>query len=206
MRRIQMGKNNGHNRQPQPSFFQVQVQKFGPGWMNKVNADYIRKNALKIFKDLSYGAINVDRDYEYFNTYDFTYNLWVAAVDNAKYCFCCYQGLSNNPATPLDIDMTRVMRDHYDRTVLFNSIAVHLNNILMNITQFNGLYTRLYLHQMVADIRWKRNAFNGYFITLAKDSDKRDYLRNERRPQYNEDRNSEIIEGGIWDKPFKDNS
>ena len=66
-----MGKNN-NNKSPlkqkpqQPSFFMMQRQKFGEDWLNRVNSEYIRKNALKIFRDLAYGAANIE--VEWFET------------------------------------------------------------------------------------------------------------------------------------------
>lgn len=201
-----MGKNKGggnRQRQPQPSFFVQQQQKLGTGFMNRINTEFIRKNALKIFKDLACGAINPDVDYEYFNQYDFTYNLITAANDNAKYRYYVWIGLTNNPQYQYDGEMQRVAAEIYEQMNIYNTIVIHLNNILQNITMGNGVYTRFYLQQLIAEIRWKRNAFNGFFITLSHEDDKlaRQKRRNisDDQEYYNQD------EKGFFQKPYKDN-
>lgn len=202
-----MGKNKGGGNRKQtiqPSFFQQQTQKLGPGFMNKINTEFVRKNALKIFRDLACGAINPEQDYEYFNIYDFTYSLYDSAMDNATYNWYCYYGLYNNPMSQSDPNMQRIAAEHYERYTLYNSIAIHLNNILQNITMFGGVYTRFYMQQLIAEIRWKRNTFNGYFITLTKEYDN-SYIKNKRRELPNDQGFSDKSEGGFWDKPFKDN-
>ena len=39
---------------------------------------------------------------------------------------------------------------------------------------YNGVYTRYYLQELISEIRWRKNTFNGFFITLPKDSDKKE--------------------------------
>lgn len=197
-----MGKKHGKGgNQPkvQPSFFQQQRQKLGSDFMNRINPEIVRKNALKIFKDLATGAINVEHEYEFFNRYDFTYALWQAATDNAKYNYFSYMGLYNYPGCAADPEMIRVCQEHFDLYNLYNSIAVHLNNILQNITMYQGIYTRHYLTQLVAEIRWKRYAFNGYFITIPKDDDKSTIKKRREIPDHDQGFSNQG-EGGFWDK------
>lgn len=196
-----MGKNN-NNKNPlkqkpqQPSFFMMQRQKFGEDWLNRVNSEYIRKNALKIFKDLAYGAANIEVEYKYFMNHDFTYNLAEAAYDNAKYCYACYVGLSSNPAALADAYMVKIAQEHYDRYQVFNTIVMHLNGILKDNACSNSTLVRYYLQEMVAAIRWKKVAFNnGYFITLPKEHDKA-YVKQERR-QYNDGYKSYQDDSGL---------
>lgn len=185
-----MGKKNKFNptkpKKMQPSFFMQQRQKNGDGWLNLVSPEFIRKNALRIFSDLAYGSINPDYEYQYFMNYDFVYNLTLSAYDNSKYCYTSYIGLANNPMTYQDQDMLRIMQEHYDRYVLFNTIVSHLNNLLNDLSLNNGALVRFYLQTMVADIRWKKNAFRGYFITVPKEQDKKKYVNNERRQVKND--------------------
>lgn len=179
-----MAKNKGPKQQP--SFFKQQQEKYGPDFINRINTDIIRKNALKIFRDLSYGAINTVTDYVYFNVYDFTYNLYVSANDNAMYNWCCYHGLSMSPVAQQDENMQKIAKSHYDHYMIYMSISAHLNNILQNITYYNGIYTKYYLDQMIAELRWSRNVFNGYFITIGRDDDKRRNRQERRQIPYDQ--------------------
>lgn len=202
-----MGKKNkggGQNRPPKISFLKQQEQRLGPGFLNRLNTEDIRKNALRIFKDLAEGSMDPNETEQYFNQTDFVYNLLVAANDNYTYRIYVYQGLISNPNIQFDPEMQRVASEVLDQANTYMTIGVHLNNILNNITMFNGVYTRFYLQQLITDIRWKKNAFNGFFITLPKDGDKR-RARQERRQIGNEKGFSNKNEGSFFDKPFKNN-
>lgn len=198
-----MGKNKkGGNKQrpPQPSFFQQQQQKFGDGFMNQLNASDVKKNALKILTDLSVGAINPDTAYEYFNQYDFTYNILQVANDNLRYRQYIYLGLVNYPSYQYDQEMQRVGAELYDQITTYTSVVNHLNNILQNITMYNGVYTRFLLQQMISEIRWRRNTFtNGIKLVINPQDDK--YIRNKRRQLPHDKGFSNQDEGGFFNKP-----
>lgn len=198
-----MGKNKkGGNKQrpPQPSFFQQQQQKFGDGFMNQLNASDVKKNALKILTDLSVGAINPDIAYEYFNQYDFTYNILQVANDNLRYRQYIYLGLANYPSYQYDQEMQRVGAELYDQITTYTSVVNHLNNILQNITMYNGVYTRFLLQQMISEIRWRRNTFtNGIKLVINPQDDK--YIRNKRRQLPHDKGFSNQDEGGFFNKP-----
>ena len=198
-----MGKNKkGGNKQrpPQPSFFQQQQQKFGDGFMNQLNASDVKKNALKILTDLSVGAINPDIAYEYFNQYDFTYNILQVANDNLRYRQYIYLGLVNYPSYQYDQEMQRVGAELYDQITTYTSVVNHLNNILQNITMYNGVYTRFLLQQMISEIRWRRNTFtNGIKLVINQQDDK--YIRNKRRQLPHDKGFSNQDEGGFFNKP-----
>ena len=198
-----MGKQKNNNRRQQkPSFFEQQIQRNGTGFLNKMNAFEVRKNALAVFKDLANCNVRTDQIEEYFNVPDFTYNLYLSAYDNFIYRQYMYIGLVNNPQYNYDGEMQKVAADIYEQMGAYNSLVLHLNNILQNITTYGGVYTRFYLDQLIADLRWKRNAFNGFFITIEKDND--GYIK-KRRQQINDQRNSDSNERGFFDKPFKNN-
>lgn len=198
-----MGKNKkGGNKQrpPQPSFFQQQQQKFGDGFMNQLNASDVKKNALKILTDLSVGAINPDAAYEYFNQYDFTYNILQVANDNLRYRQYIYLGLVNYPSYQYDQEMQRVGAELYDQITTYTSVVNHLNNILQNITMYNGVYTRFLLQQMISEIRWRRNTFtNGIKLVINPQDDK--YIRNKRRQLPHDKGFNNQDEGGFFNKP-----
>lgn len=171
----------GGGHPSQPSFIQTQRQKLGVGWLNRVNALFIRKNALRIFKDLAYGAVDIDTEYVEFTNSNFVYNLCDSAADNAKYNYACYIGLYNSGIAQNDPGLFKIMNEHRELYLLYNSLVSHLNNILQDIATTQGVYVKQYLQLIVSDIRWKRNAFCGYFITISKDTDT-EYFKNERRP------------------------
>lgn len=193
-------KGGNKPRQPQPSFFQQQQQKLGVGFMNRLTTEDIRKNALKILTDLAVGAINPDNAYEYFNQYDFTYNILAVAQDNLKYRQYIYIGLTNHPMYYQDGEMQRVGSELYDQIMTYQSVVVHLNNILQNITMYGGIYTRFYLQQMVAEIRWKRNTFSTGIKLVINPQDNR-HLKNKRRELPHDQGFSNQNEGGFFNKP-----
>ena len=195
-----MGKKGNPNKpNNQPSFFKVQEQKLGIGFMNKMTTEFIQKNALKVFKDLAGGAINVEKEYQFFQIYDFTYNLMIAANNNARYNYYSYLGLANSPIYQQDVHMQRVATQHYENYLVFNKIELHLNNILKDITYQNGVYTRFYIQQLVADIRNCSGSFNGYFITLS-DRDNNRRVKSERRQLPNDKGFSNQDQGGFFGK------
>lgn len=200
-----MGKNKNPNNKykAQPSFFQVQEQKLGIGFINKMTTDFVQKNALKVFKDIATGNINLEKDIEYFNKYDFVYNLLMAANNNANYNYYSYYGLVNSPAYQTDLGMQSIATQHYESYVLYQRIATHLNNILKGITMFNGVYTRFYLEQMMSELRSSRNVFSGYFITISQDKPRQ--IRSERRQLPNDQRYNNEDEGGFFSKSHKGN-
>lgn len=197
-------KGGNKPRQPQPSFFQQQQQRLGVGFMNRLTTEDIRKNALKILTDLALGAINPDNAYEYFNQYDFTYNILAVAQDNLKYRQYIYIGLTNHPMYYQDGEMQRVGAELYDQIMTYQSVVVHLNNILQNITMYGGIYTRFYLQQMIAEIRWKRNTFSTGIKLVINPQDNR-HLKNKRRELPHDQGFNNQDEGGFFNKPNQSN-
>lgn len=197
-----MGKKHkgGQNRQPRPSFLKQQEQRLGAGFLNRLNAEDIRKNALKIFRDLAEGNMDPNEVEQYFNQTDFTYNLLVAATDNLNYRNYVYTGLISNPNIQYDLEMQRVASEVADQIRTYQSIVSHLNNILYNISMYNGVYTRYYLQELISEIRWRKNTFNGFFITLPKDSDKKRIRQERRQIGDNDKRFNNPNEGGFFNK------
>lgn len=192
---------SGQNKQLRPSFLKQQEQRLGAGFLNRLNAEDIRKNALKIFRDLAEGSMDPNEVEQYFNQTDFTYNLLVAATDNLNYRNYVYTGLISNPQIQYDLDMQRVASELADQIRTYQSIVVHLNNILYNISMYNGVYTRYYLQELISEIRWRKNTFNGFFITLPKDSDKKRIRQERRQIGDNDKRFNNPNEGGFFNKP-----
>lgn len=190
----------GQNKQPKPSFLKQQEQRLGTGFLNRLNAEDIRKNALKIFRDLAEGNMDPNEVEQYFNQTDFTYNLLVAATDNLNYRNYVYSGLISNPQIQYDLEMQRVASEVADQIRTYQSIVGHLNNILYNISMYNGVYTRYYLQELISEIRWRKNTFNGFFITLPKESDKKRIRQERRQIGDNDKRFNNPNEGGFFNK------
>lgn len=199
------GKRGGMKNKPlQPSFFQLQRQKLGPGFMNRITTEDVRKNALKILTDLATGSANPDYVYEYFNQYDFTYNIYMVALDNFRYRQYVYTGLISNPTYQYDAEMQKVAAELYDQLLVYNSVVLHLYNILQGITMYNGVYTRFFLQQLSSEIRWKKNAFSSG-IKLVITEPKTRNIKNKRRELPNDKGFSNQDEGGFFGKPAKNN-
>lgn len=198
-----MAKNNNKPRRqqpPQPSFFMQQRQRYGEDFMHFINGEIIKKNGLKIFKDLAYGAILPANDFVYFNEYNFTSNLRDAAKTNAEYNWYCYLGLMNSPGIGIDTNIQQIAAEHYEQFTVYNDIVVHLNNILNGITMYNGIYTAQYLEQLIGTLRWKKRVFNGYYITIVNEEDHRP-KRRELGGNSNDQGFGNQTEGGFFGSP-----
>lgn len=193
-----MSKNKNNNKKQQ-SFFDQQLQKYGPKWIYLLNSDQIRKNALKIFKDLAYGNVDPYEVSEYFSIPDFTYNLKIAADDNAIYNWYTYLGLSNMVQS--DSALYYIATSHYEAYNAFTAASLALNNILTSLTLYGPLYTTSLLMQTINILMPYKYNFNGYFITINRDNDKRIKLSREIGGNYiNDQRSSNKSEDPFWNQ------
>lgn len=53
-------------RKTRPSYFQQNVQRFGPNFLDMKNAEQMQRDAIKIFRDIAMGNINIETDGVYF--------------------------------------------------------------------------------------------------------------------------------------------
>lgn len=165
-----MAKNN-NKKQSQPSFFEQQLQRNGPGWIYAMNTEQIRKNALKVFKDIAFGNVDPVTTAEYFAIADFTYNLKLAADDNASYNYYTFIGLQNCPQ--LSPEMIKVGNIHYDNFTAYNVTSQALNNILMSVSAHGPVFVPAMIMQAITMMAPYKHYFNGYFITLPRGDDQR---------------------------------
>lgn len=193
-------KNNKGGPKPQQSYMDQQKQRLGVGFISKLTADDIKKNALRIFKDLAVGNMPPAEAVQYFSVYDFVYNLKVAADENLNYRQYVYYGLCNNPVMQYDQQAQKVAAEIADQINTYMSIDAHLNNILNDITMNNGVYVEFYLNQMVADIRWRKNTFNGFFVTINTNDSRSKRIRQERRQIHNDQRTNNKNERDFFNK------
>ena len=199
-----MGKGNNplKPRPLPPSFFMQQRQRNGEYWMNFVSTEFIRKNANRIFKDLATGAANVDYEYTNFLNYTFTYNLREAAAENAKYNYTSHLGICYSPV-PVDNDMLRIANDQWEKCQVYNIIVYFMDCILNDVSYNKGLLCRYYLHELVANIRYKRNIFNGNYVTVTDEDNNKHCLNVERRIKNNDNGIDQDYSGvkGFFAKP-----
>lgn len=59
-------KQNFSKRKARPSYFQQNVQRFGPNFLDLKNAEQMQKDAVKVFRDIAMGNINLNNDGEFF--------------------------------------------------------------------------------------------------------------------------------------------
>lgn len=193
-------KNNKGGPRPQQSYMDQQKQRLGTGFMAKMTADDIKKNALRIFKDLAVGNMSPNEAVQYFTNYDFVYNLKVAADTNLNYRQYVYYGLCNNPVMQYDQQAQKVAAEVADQINTYIAIDTHLNNILNDLTMNGGIYIEFFLNQMISDIRWRKNTFNGFFININTNESKGKRIRQERRQIHNDQRSNNKNEGDFFNK------
>lgn len=163
------------NNKNQQTFFDQMVQKLGSNWLCLTNTDTIRKNAMKIVKDLAFGNIDPYEDAKYFSSSDFTFNVKVACDDNASYNYWTYVGLSNYMQVygAPDQNIERIMREHYEMYIAYSTASIALNNILITITTLGDNYVPAAIMQANAMLSPYKYSFMGYFITIQRNDDRR---------------------------------
>lgn len=186
-----MGK--GKNKVRKQNYFNLQFQQLGHGWTGKVTTLDIRKSAVRLFKDIACGNVDPEKDIEFFNEPNFTYNLKLAADDNAYYNFTAFTGISMIPnATPMQQQMAE---EHRIRHYVYSIISQYLNSILIGISMNGGATTADIVQDMMVTLRPYRYVFNGNFITISHPDDGK--LRVERREKVNDGGISERVIGPV---------
>lgn len=194
-----MAKNN-NKKQSQPSFFEQQLQRNGPGWIYAMNTEQIRKNALKVFKDIAFGNVDPNETADYFAIPDFTYNLKMAADDNAMYNYYTFMGLQNCQQAPPEL--IRVANIHWDNYTAYNVTSQALNNILMSVSAYGPTFVPAMIMQAITMMAPYKHYFSGYFITLPRGDDQR--IRVPRREiggniNYDQSRSTQS-QGDFWQR------
>lgn len=195
-----MAKNNRNKPKNQPSWIQQQLQQNGEAFIGRLTTDIIRKNALKIFKDIASGNIDYNRDWKYFGMYTFTYNLFLSAQDNAYYTWTCCSGimtmLNSGQADSKMVEIANELKLNYDA---YSTVMQGLNNILSVIQASNGEHLDMYLppklQELTVQLQRYRRCFNGYFITVGRPDDGR--MRIERREIPNGESRSDSYQGYV---------
>lgn len=163
-----MGKNNAKRKQ-RPNYFQTNIQLYGEDFLTRKSPLDIQKDAKKIFSDLSYGNIDIQRDAIFFTNVNFLINLKMVAYDNYKYHAFTLNGMKQiiNQAQTNQIEEYFVkVSEIHDRCMAAYSIIVHyLDNIL------NNKGATINLTSMVQELQSFRGAFSE--IMIVRDDNKR---------------------------------
>lgn len=191
-----MKPNNIKKKKQQPAFLDQLKMQYGPDFLRKINPLYIKKNALKIFKDIASGNFNFEEHSQYFSEAAFTYNLLCAAQDNMNYNWYCYVGLSSNPSLTNNPQAVSISKELYETYCAYNTLCAHLNNILIAIQYSNFVQIPILLKNLSFDISKYKYKFNGYYITIERERD-RSYNKIERRQIHNGEAGSNIPERQI---------
>ena len=84
-------KNNGKKRK---SWFEQQVERFGPDFINNMSADEMQKGAVKVFTDLARGNVSIATEGNYFLNAQFLENCCIAANSKRVFNSILFDGLN----------------------------------------------------------------------------------------------------------------
>lgn len=187
-----MGKKQ-KGKQKNQTYFNLQFQQLGEGWMGKITTQDVRKSALRLFKDIASANLDLPKDIQFFNEPSFTYNLKLAADDNAYYNWTIYNSLYNMQyRSQVDED---IMQEHFVRYNAFLVLSECLNNILNGLYINGGIQTEFLITDMITKMQPFKYSFNGYYITINRKDDGK--LKTERRQRGNDSRNGKRLQGPV---------
>lgn len=188
-----MAKNKKPQKQKRQNYFNLQFQQLGEGWTGKITTLDVRKSALRLFKDIASGNIDMDKDVQFFNEPSFTYNLKLAADDNAYYNYSVFNGLNMLPA--IDAQQQKYVEEHMMRYNAYSIISQYLNTILIGVQMNGGMYTKDVLTDLIIKLQPYKYLFNGYFINVTRPDDGK--MRVERRQKQNDKGISDRVSGPV---------
>ena len=150
--------NKQKKRQQRPNYFQTNVNMFGEDFLARKTPLDIQKDAKKIFSDLSYGNIDIQRDAIFFTNVNFLINLRTVAYDNYKYHAFTVNGMkqiiNQSQTNQIEEYFAKVTETH-ERCACAYSIIIHyLDNILQN----KG--ATINLTEMVKELQSYRGVFS----------------------------------------------
>ena len=161
-------------KKQRPNYFQNGVNLFGDDFIQRKSPLDIQRDAKKIFSDLAYGNIDIQRDAKYFTDVNFLINLKQVAYDNWCYHAFTFDGMkqiiNQSSATQIDEHFIRTCEIHKNCMAAYNIVVHYIDNML----QDKGV--TINLTQMVQELQSFRSAFSE--IMFVRDDSSR---RNERR-------------------------
>lgn len=85
-------KNNGGKRRK--NWFEQQIERFGPDFIDTMRADETQKGAVKVFTDLARGNVNIATEGNYFLNAQFLENCCIAANSKRVFNSILFDGLN----------------------------------------------------------------------------------------------------------------
>lgn len=177
-----MGKKS-NNQKKGANYFNLQFQQLGDGWTGRITTLDVRKSAIRLFKDIANGNIDLEKDIQYFNEPSFTWNLKLAADDNAYANYSEWLGMSYIPNK--DPVQEKICDEHYVRSQVYSVISQTMNNVLTGISINGGLQTSQLIGDLSIYLRDYRYVFNGNYFTITRPDDGK--LKVERREKHGKD-------------------
>lgn len=154
-------------------YFEQQVQKMGPDFIEQMNAQNIQRDSSRIFRDMAYcPAEEMDKYEGNFENHTFTYNLALVAYQKYSFYNACCIGLNQylqiiaangqqpDPSQRLD-EQFNIAKNKAEAYALING---YLNNIITVLTQVSDKTTRYVA--ICNNLRALSNALTRYKYTL----------------------------------------
>lgn len=168
--------NKPKKKQQRPNYFQNNMNMFGEEFLRRKTPLDIQKDAKKIFSDLAYGNIDIQRDAKFFTDVNFLINLRIVAYDNYKYHAFTLNGMkqiiNQSQVNQIEEYFVRVCEIH-ERCASAYSIIIHY---LDNILQDKG--ATINLTEMVKELQYYRTAFSEIMFIRS------DFQRRNERETY----------------------
>lgn len=164
-----MGKpNRNNNNRKRESYFDIQIKASGERFLyNKTPLD-IKKDANKIFKDIAYANLNLERDVAYFCEPSFVNSLYIEAYANLTLNGWSAIGLQtymqNNGID--DINANFVLLRFQNACNAYSVLTKHLSNIINDINIGNFANIGNHLVALTNEIRPCREGLNCSFIVV----------------------------------------
>ena len=164
--------NNNQNKRRSPNYFKMNEQQFGPDFMKRKTALDIQKDAKKIFIDMTFANIDLEKDVYYFLDPNFLHSLLQVAKDNYEYHAFTLAGMQQlimqSGANQIESAFIAVMDRHRFVAEAYMIIISHITNIL------NNQGAKINLCNLVNALQLYRGAFSDMFIVRDDDARRRE--------------------------------
>lgn len=157
-----MGKKFKNNKKKQNNnnngYFAQNVQKYGENFHEKKNAEELKKDAPRIFKDIAFLNGRVSGIIEYFMSEQFVNNLKYVADDLYRYnnAVCIglttyYQQQTNSGQYSQDERIPEILNDETKRTTAYGIIMTGLTNISNELNSLHAGKDRLSVYYAIGN-------------------------------------------------------
>lgn len=171
-----MKKEPGINR----SWIEQKKHELGEDFLSNINVYYIKKDAIKIFKDIAYGNISVVKDHiKYFYNVSLLNALQEASVDQYVWHNATFIGLSNyiamcNNSIPNEYAyLYDICNRHRRSAECYTQIYQHLELMINNIKYRNGTEVEIIFNNLSGTLSKYKDSLNGDYYTINMNKRKR---------------------------------